>query len=106
MIQFLSIFTPFTAIIGIAIIPIAVCREDEGKGLIGFFKGLAVTLAVGLVFSFGLFSQAKSNEDKWNEGLCPNCSVEWEFGGASQYRNSKTYYYNCPECERVIEIKK
>ena len=106
MTQFLMIFIPFIAIIGIVFIPIAICREDEGKGLVGFFKGLAITLAFGLVFSFGLFAQAKDNDNKWNEGLCPNCSVEWEFGGASQYRNSKTYYYNCPECEKVIEIKK
>ena len=70
MTQFLMIFIPFTTIIGIVFIPIAVCREDEGKGLVGFFKGLAVTLAFGLVFSFGLFAQAKDNDNKWNEGLC------------------------------------
>ena len=106
MTQFLMTFIPFTALIGVTFIPLAVCREDKGRGYIGFFKGLAFTLAFSLVFSLGLTAQEKYNEEKWNEGLCPNCSVEWEFGGASQYRNSKTYYYNCPFCEKVIEIKR
>lgn len=106
MTNFLMVFIPFSIITGLVFIPVAICREDEGKGLVGFFKGLACTLAFSLMFSGGLYFQTKGNENKWNEGFCPSCSVEWEFGGASQYRNSKTYYYNCPECENVIEIKK
>jgi hypothetical protein len=103
---FLITFIAFLALFGLFCVPLGICREDEGKGIFGFLKGLAVALAFSLLASGLLSAQIKVNKDNWNNGVCPTCEEKWEFNGASQYRNSKTYYYECPECEKIIEIKK
>jgi hypothetical protein len=53
-------------------------------------------IAVALFLIFGLNS---CNEDKWNDGVCPQCEVRYELRGVSR----GTKYYACPECEEVIE---
>ena len=76
--------------------------DKEGAKFVRL-KALAISLAFGIVVGGLLGLETKADQKEWNCGQCPTCSVEWEFKGASQSKNSKTYYYSCPECNEVIE---
>ena len=47
------------------------------------------------------FSEVRSNDNKIGneEGICPDCGAEIEYGTAEPEGNSLGYEYFCPECE-------
>ena len=68
--------------------------------------GLLITMVItGCVIS-GMFCAEKAGDEaSWNNGVCPNCGIEWHFSNADHIRNGGTlYYWNCDNCGRVIKL--
>ena len=68
--------------------------------------GLLITMVIiGCVISGMFCAERAGDEASWNNGVCPNCGIEWHFSNADHIRNGGTlYYWNCDNCGRVIEL--
>lgn len=65
-----------------------------------------LTMAVtGVVIAGMFYLEWSGDKDRWNDGYCPNCNVEWVFANADRTRNGSTHYFwSCPECKEVIDL--
>ena len=68
--------------------------------------GLLITMVItGCVISGMFCAERAGDEASWNNGVCPNCGIEWHFSNADHIRNGGTlYYWNCDNCGRVIKL--
>ena len=68
--------------------------------------GLLITMVItGCVISGMFCAERAGDENSWNNGVCPNCGIEWHFSNADHIRNGGTlYYWNCDNCGRVIKL--
>lgn len=60
-------------------------------------KIIAVVLSI-VIATLGFTFITKLENEKWNDGYCPNCEVHWELRGAR--KSSKIYV--CPKCYKEI----
>jgi hypothetical protein len=54
-----------------------------------------ITVVLVMAFMFGFNSCTAT---KWNDGVCPNCNVEYELAGVYDSRR----YYTCPTCHSEV----
>lgn len=75
------------------------------EGVKGFFLGLLTAILLGALTS-GVFTlDSIIKQERWNDGMCPNCEIEWTPNGvSSSHLGEKTYHYYCEECKKMIEI--
>jgi len=71
---------------------------------------IVFTSIIASLLSFGLISEADSDINTWNEGICTECdNGHYEFISASSrgrgISNTNYYYYKCDSCGKVIEVK-
>lgn len=60
----------------------------------------------GTIVMSTIYFGAKAEKDTWNNGVCPTCEVEWDFvNGSKAWRQDTIYFYECPNCSKVIEQK-
>ena len=67
---------------------------------------MIITMVItGCLLSGMFWVEQAGDAYSWNDGVCPNCNVEWTFSNADHLRNSGTlYYWSCLNCGRVIEL--
>lgn len=71
---------------------------------------IVFTSIIASLLSFGLISEADSDINTWNEGICTEFdNGHYEFISASSrgrgISNTNYYYYKCDSCGKVIEVK-
>ena len=64
---------------------------------------ILVSCGIGAILTGGFALDVKQNDFIWNNGYC-NCGGEWDFVNGSTYRNSTHYFYQCEDCEKIIEL--
>lgn len=70
--------------------------------------GVITALLVGCVLSGGITLEKHRNEKIWNNGRCNDCNIEWSLVNIqhSAKIGGTTYYYQCENCKKIIEIHK
>lgn len=59
-----------------------------------------ITAVIGIVLAIALmFGVNACSAPKWNDGVCPDCSVRYELRGVSK----QLKYYVCPKCGQEVE---
>lgn len=60
----------------------------------------AVTFLVGLAVCFLIVAGTNScSADKWDDGICPKCNIEYELKGVGNMLK----YYQCPKCGEEVK---
>lgn len=67
------------------------------------FLGLIPSTIIAAIVAIAISLNVSADVKNWNDGHCPECSIEWELFDVEKYRRSTTYFYKCPECGKVIE---
>lgn len=67
---------------------------------------ILIALIIGAVLAGIMTLEDHSDTLLWNDGLCPDCGVQWEFKGAERYKQSTTYFWECPSCRNLIQTTK
>lgn len=88
---------------GLAIIPLAFLFITNGATITEKIVGAIICFSFWLLLSFGINYGVETNAEAWNNGFC-ECGTHWELRGVSEYRNSETKYYACPNCYAEIEL--
>ena len=65
---------------------------------------LIVAIGFGFILTCAIFTDAKIEAEKWNNGICVECNGKYKFSGATHYRTSEYYYYTCENCDYTIEL--
>ena len=76
--------------------------KDLIKGILIFIGSIAIL--VGIVY-LASSAQKHINDRIYNDGVCTNCGGHYEFVSASRYKQTTYYYYQCDNCEKIIELK-
>lgn len=71
------------------------------KEKIAVFFLLTFTIMAILTGAFTV--EAKLMDLKWNDGYC-ECGGEWELLNSSTHGNLTHSYYQCEDCEKIIEL--
>lgn len=90
-----AVCTVFGIVIGIA---------NSNDISLGAISGTIFGVLFASIVFVCLVCVAKKDKDTWNNGVCPTCGQAWEFKFATQGSgNYHTYYYECENCDSVIE---
>jgi hypothetical protein len=71
--------------------------------LILFFIG-SIAVLIGIIYLIKTVEH-HANETIYNNGVCTNCGGHYEFVSASRYKQTTYYYYQCDNCEKIIELR-
>jgi hypothetical protein len=65
----------------------------------------AITMIIFIIM-FGIHCKKEYNHmmAQWNNGICTECSGEYEFYQAVGHRSYSTYVYKCNNCGKVLEL--
>lgn len=72
----------------------------KGKSAIAILMALAIGLGVARL----MFWDAENQRKIWNDGICAHCGGSMEFTSASRARADTYYYFQCEDCEKIIEL--
>ena len=61
-------------------------------------------IAFIVVIVVAILGCTKCDNDKWNDGQCPNCGTAWRYEQAVGHRYTTHYIYVCDTCGRRIEV--
>ena len=88
------------AVLALLPLMVAVVAPQSVKGkIIACLCVLAVTCGVMIL----IYKDAENANDRWNNGVC-ECGGTYELSAASQYCNSKSFYYTCDTCQHTEEF--
>lgn len=90
--------------LGVLFVPMALMFLICGATTKSKIGGAIFSIVIWLMFSAAVFSEAKYDDEMWNNGICSTCGSDYIFNGASHYRTSDNYYYTCKDCGHTIEI--
>lgn len=72
--------------------------KNDGYRLSMPFEIKICLVLIGIVFLL-IFCTNSSMDEKWNDGICPDCEIRYEMGGV--YKGLKYYY--CPDCGNEVQ---
>lgn len=80
------------------------CNCDETRKVRRVILTILVGVLVGFIAVGAMCLDSKIENDTWNNGVCPTCEVKWDFvNGSKAWRQDTTYFYECPNCNKIIE---
>ena len=84
-------------------------KENVREFISSLIKGILIgsvvfVIIIGLAY-LGVIAQHKENESIYNNGVCTNCGGHYEFVSASRHKQTTYYYYQCDNCEKIIELQ-
>lgn len=66
------------------------------------WKGRIITIIIciiaAFIFAMLIYSTAKNDNDKWNNGTHIDCGGTYQLTTATDYHRRKTFYYTCDKC--------
>ena len=97
-------FLMILAFFSVLFVPLALTSLTCGVTTKDKIGGAIFSVVIWLMLSGALYSEAKYDDEMWNNGICSACSGDYIFNGATKYRTSHHYYYTCEDCGHTIEI--
>jgi hypothetical protein len=80
-------------------------REFVSSLVRGILIGSVVfVIIIGLVY-LGALAQHEDNESIYNNGVCTDCGGHYNFVSAAKEKRTTYYYYQCDNCEKIIELR-
>lgn len=76
--------------------------KDFIKGFLIFMALCAITIGIAY---FGSMWGKERNETIYNNGICTDCGGHYDFISVAKNRHTTYYYYQCDNCEKIIELR-
>lgn len=73
------------------------------ESIISGIVGAVIAVAIIALFIGACLDQKKAEVEYYNNGICTICGGEYEFSGATRYRNYSEYFYTCEDCGHTIQ---
>ena len=73
------------------------------ESIISGIVGAVIAVAIIALFIGACLDQKKAEVEYYNNGICTICGGEYEFSGATRYRNYSEYFYTCKDCGHTIQ---
>lgn len=80
-------------------------NSDGEHRISGIVVAIIIVAAIILIF-WASFTQERTKNEHYNNGICTICGGEYEFSGATRTNTSQYYYYTCEDCGHTIEVNR
>ena len=76
------------------------------KDFIKLILGIIALLVIFIGIAFlGKMQRDEQNKTIYNNGVCTDCGGHYDFISVAKNRYKTYYYYQCDNCEKIIELR-
>ena len=85
-------------------------KENVKEFIVNLVRGILIgsvvfVIIIGMVY-LGATAQKEANEKIYNNGVCTDCGGHYNLVSVAKEKRTTTYYYyQCDNCEKIIELR-